>query len=227
MELSELIAQFRSDADDRAGTAGQGDYLFESTDITGWLNEAQDEAADRAQLLHESSDPEICNIAVTAPTTVYVLDPRVLNITRAVFKPTGSTQQYLLTPNDVLELDRIRPNWRDIVEIPRNYIHDGTTLRLGCIPSTDGTIQIECYRLPLTDISESETESPEIHRQNHRALVHWALYRGYSRPDSEVFDPDRAAKELARFERVFGLKVTARQRRDNNANRPLYNKACW
>lgn len=227
MDLSELVLQFRSDADDRVGTDGAGDYLFETTDIWMWLNEAQDEAADRAQLLHETSLAAICTIAVTAPMTVYALDPRVLNITRAAFTPAGSTQEYVLTPRDVLELDRIRPHWRTTTEVPRDYIHDSTTLRLGSIPSTDGTIQIECYRLPLANMEDTATETPEIHRQNHRALVHWALFRGYSRPDSEVFDKDRAAKELARFERVFGLKIDARLRRDNNANRPLFNKAWW
>ena len=93
--------------------------------------------------------------------------------------------------------------------------------------STDGTVQIECYRLPLVNMEDSTTESPEIHRQTHRALVHWALFRGYSRPDSEVYDPGRGEKELARFERVFGLKVDAKLRRNTNANRPLYNKAVW
>lgn len=227
MTLDELVQQFRSDADDRAGTGGAGDYLFETADIWMWLNEAQDEAADRALLLHETSLAAICTIAVTAPTTVYALDDRILNITRAAFTPTGTTQEYILTPRDVLELDRIRPNWRQQTDVPRDYIHDSTTLRLGCIPSTDGTIQLECYRLPLANIEDTATETPEIHRQNHRALVHWALYRGYSRPDSEVFDPDRAAKELARFERVFGLKVDAKLRRNTNANRPLVNKAVW
>lgn len=227
MTLDDLVAQFRSDADDRAGTAGAGDYLFERTDIVGWLNEAQDEAADRALLLHESSNSDICTIAVTAGTTVYTLDERVLNITRAVFTPTGSSEKYLLTPRDVLDLDRIRPDWRDQTDIPRDYIHDSTTIRLGSIPSTDGTVQIECYRLPLVNMEDSTTESPEIHRQTHRALVHWALFRGYSRPDSEVYDPGRGEKELARFERVFGLKVDAKLRRNTNANRPLYNKAVW
>ena len=227
MELSELVLQFRSDADDRVGTDGAGDYLFETADIWMWLNEAQDEAADRAQLLHETSNAAICTIAVTASTTVYTLDERVLNITRAAFTPTGGAQEYVLTPRDVLELDRIRPYWRTTTEVPRDYIHDSTTLRLGSIPSTDGTLQIECYRLPLAKMEDTATETPEIHRQTHRSLVHWALFRGYSRPDSEVFDPDRAAKELARFERVFGLKVDARLRRDNNANRPLVNKAIW
>lgn len=227
MTLDELILQFRSDADDRVGTDQAGDYLFETADIVGWLNEAQEEAVDRALLLHESAIDEICNIAVTAGTTTYLVHELVLNITRAAFTPTGSSQEYFLEPRDVLELDRIRPAWRTNTDTPHDYIHDSTTIRLGCIPIADGNIRIECYRLPLTNIDDSETEAPEIHRQNHRALVHWALYRGYSRPDAEVFDKDRAAEELAKFERVFGLKVDAKLRRNTNANRPLFNKAVW
>ncbi len=227
MTLDELILQFRSDADDRVGTDQAGDYLFETADIVGWLNEAQEEAADRALLLRESNLDEICNIAVTAGTTVYPVHELVLNITRAAFTPTGGAQEYILTQYDELELDRIRPSWRSNTDVPRDFIHNETSIRLGCIPSSDGNIRIECYRLPLVNMEDSETEAPEIHRQSHRALVHWALYRGYSRPDAEVFDKDRAAKELARFERVFGLKVDAKQHRNKMANRPLFNKAVW
>lgn len=227
MTDDELVAQFRSDCDDRVGTANAGDYLFERNEIVGWLNEAQDEAADRALLLHEVSNAAICTIAVTAGTAVYALDERVISITRAAFTATGSTDECILVQRDVIEMDRLRRNWRTTSEEPRDFIHDTNTLRLGCLPATNGSIALECYRLPLTLIEDSATSSPEIHRQHHRPLVHWALFRAYSRPDSEAFDPGRADKELKRFERVFGLKVDARLRRDNNANRPLFNKAYW
>lgn len=223
MTLSELIAQFRSDADDRVANP----YLFSTADIRAWLNEAQEEAADRALLLHDSTTAEICTIDVVANTATYALDGRIINLKRVAYTADGSTDEVVLICRDRTEQDRWRPNWRREVDVPREYIHDSTSLTLGCLPASDGTLALEVDRLPLTNIEDSASEEPEIHRLNHRELVHWALYRGYSRPDSEVHDPQRAAIELERFERTFGLSRSAKRRRDLNANVPLVNKAIW
>lgn len=222
MTLAELIAQFRVDSDDLA--AGQ---LSSDANITAWLNEAEDEAAIRAQLIHDVSTVAVCSIAVTAPTSVYTLHSAILDITRAVFTPTGSTTEYELYLTDRIEQDRTHPGWRTLVDIPHEAIQLDTTLQLGCIPSTSGTITLEAHRLPLLPIEDRASESPEIGRVHHRHLVQWALHRCYSRPDTEVFNPNKAATALAEFERVFGLRPGPSYRRDSQANRPQHNKAVW
>jgi len=222
MELAELIAQFRVDADDLQPT-----YLSSDAAITAWLNEAEQEAAIRSSLIHDASTVAVCTIAVTAGVSTYPLHASIIDLTRAAFTPTGSTEEQKLYLTDHVELDRIYPTWRTYTDLPRYAMQTDTTLRLAAVPSTSGTIALECYRLPLKNIEDQTNESPEIGRIHHRHLVQWALHRCYSRPDAEVHDPGRAALAEREFTRVFGLRPDASYRRDAQANRPHANKAVW
>jgi len=222
MELSELIAQVRVDSDDL-----QADYLSTDANITAWLNEAENEACIRALLIHDVSTPAVCQIAVTAGVSVYPLHPAIIAITRTGFTATGSTTEQELYLTDLTELDRIYPGWRKVSDTPRYAIQDDTTLRLACTPTADGLLELECHRLPLKNIEDQTTESPEIGRIHHRHLVQWALHRVYSRPDAEIFNPNKAATALAEFTRVFGLRPDADYRKASQANRPHRNVAVW
>lgn len=220
MDLDALIAKFRVDTDDLAA-----DYLSTDAQITDWLNEAEQEACIRARLIHDVSTAAVCNITVAEPTKVFKLHASVFEITRAAFTPTGSTCEQVLYLTDRVEMDRKCPNWRTKVEEPREAIHTDTTLQLCCIPSTDGTIALEVYRLPLQNIEEQSNETPEIAGIHHRHLVKWALHKCFSRPDAEVHDPARAALALAEFTQVFGIRPDADYRKGTQANRPQHNQA--
>lgn len=225
MELSQLVAQYRSDADDLLEP-----YLSSTVLVRAWINEAEEEAAIRARLLYESSNADICQIvvnaaAVTAGTRVYTLHKSVFQITRVVFVPDDSTTEYELYLTDRVEQDRAYPGWRSRLDIPHQAIHDDTILELGCKPSVPGVIHIECYRTPLVLIEDSATETPEINRTHHRHLIHWVLHRAYSRPDSEIYDPNRAAREEAMFTQQFGFRPDANNRRNVEANRQHHNRA--
>lgn len=222
MTLEELIAQFRVDTNDLAVP-----YLSSDANVTAWLNEAEQEAAIRARLLHDVATPAVCSIAVTAGVSVYPLHAAVLEIARAAFLPTGTTTEYELRLTDRVELDRTRAGWRTLVDIPQQAIQTDTTLQLACLPSTGGTLALECYRLPLKNMEDNASESPEIGRVHHRHLVQWALHRCYSRPDAEIHDPGRATKAEYEFTRVFGLRPDADYRRASQTNLPQNNKAIW
>jgi hypothetical protein len=198
--------------------------------VRAWINEAEEEAAIRARLLFESSNAAICQIAVDAAdvlvgTRVYTLHETVFHITRAVFIADGSTTEYELYLTGRVEQDRKYPDWRTRVDIPREIIQDDTKIELGCKPSVAGVIHIECYRTPLVLIEDSATESPEINRTHHRHLIHWVLHRAYSRPDAEIYDPNRAASDEARFAEQYGIRPNAQNRRNIEANRQHHNRA--
>jgi len=222
MMLTELIAQFRSDTFDL-----ELPYLSSDVNVTAWLNEAETEACIRANLIHDDTTSSVCSIAVTAGVRNYALHASVIDITRASFTPTGSTTESILYLTDRVEMDRSYPDWRTLVDIPRQAIQTDTKLTLGCIPSTDGTLAIECYRLPLVNIEDQTGDVPEIGRIHHRHLIQWALHRCYSRPDTEMFDHNKSATALAEFTRVFGLRPDADYRRAYQANRPHGNKPVW
>ena len=221
MTLAELIAKYRVDADDTAIPPLASDEL-----VTDWLNEAEEEAAIRASLIHESSNTAITEISVSAGTSVYPLHETVLDITRADFTETGSSEVIHMTLTDRVEQDRNFPEWRTTTDTPTELIQMDKSIRMGCIPETAGTLTIECYRIPRKPMA-SESDKPEIARIHHRHLIQWALHKNYSRPDTEVYDPNRADRALAEFTRVFGIRPDADVRRSSQANRPLYNKAVW
>lgn len=222
MDLAELIAQVRVDSDDL-----EVPYFSSDANITAWLNESEAEACIRSLLIHDTSTPAVCTIAVTAGVSVYPLHSAIIEITRAGFTPTGTDTEQVLYLTDITELDRIYPSWRKYTELPKYAIQNDTTIQLACKPSTDGALALECHRLPLKNIEDQTTESPEIGRIHHRHLVQWALHRAYSRPDAEIFNPNKSATALAEFTRVFGLRPDADYRKAAQANRPHVNKSVW
>lgn len=223
MNKSDLVKKYRIDAEDRVVP-----YFATTSMIVAWLNEAEEEAAIRAHLLREVSNPDLCEIAVTvAGGNTYPLHEAMVWITRAQFIPDGLTAAdacplHLISHT---EIDRVFPRWRTTTEQPRYLIVHDTTVQLGCLPLTDGLLQLEGCRVPLDKIEDRTSESPEINRAHHRHLVLWALYRNYSRPDSQVYDPGRAQKALDEFERMFGARPDGKLRRDIEQDRHHANRA--
>lgn len=221
MDRAALIIQFRSDADDQAEPPLSGDDL-----VTTWLNEAEDEAAVRADLLLETEDDDICQIDVEAGTARYALHEAVACITRATFTRTGSSDVKELTLTTRTAMDRDFPGWRTRAQDPCHLIQDDTSVTLGSLPDADGVLRFECQRTPLTPMAD-DGDTPEIHRLHHRHLVNWALYRHYSRPDTEQYDPGRAQKALDVFTGHFGLPRDAQLARDREAEQAHHNVADW
>jgi len=218
MTLEQLIAQFRVDADDEVAP-----YLASSAKVTAWLDEAQEEAAVRANLIHEATNPAVCTIAVVAGTMTYPVHSSVLQITYAAFTETGSTTPIVLGMTDRLEMDRLDYLWRTVTDAPRKLIQNDTTLQFNCLPRTGGVLTLEYYRTPLGLLEDTDT--PEIGAIHHRHLVQWALHKCFMRTESEIHNPKRAEIALAEFTRVFGLRPDFDVRRSFHANRPQHNRA--
>lgn len=125
------------------------------------------------------------------------------------------------------ELDRIRPDWRDRSDSrPRFAVQDDTRITLVDRPSAPGTLYLEGYRLPLKALA-NDNDKPEIHQGHHRHLVHWALYRAFSKPDAEGIDPARAARSEAAFTDYFGLSPDSDLRRSTRSDEVQTNKVFW
>lgn len=218
MKLAELEALFRSDVNDTAKP-----FLFSSADVGRWFNEAQEEAALRANLLVETTDPDICRIVVKAGTRSYDLHPLVFFVQRATFTADDCDEPIELRLTDRIELSQRRPNWRTNTEQPRALIVDDTTVEVGCLPEADGVIDLEVYRAPLKDMTAED--SPEINRAHHRHLAKWVEHRAYGRPDTETYDAQRSERAEAEFTRQFGNRPDADMRRALQSNTPAHNTA--
>ena len=221
MNLEQLTAQFRVDADDLTEP-----YFWNAEWIATWLTEAQAEAAIRKRLLYEASNPAVCQIAVSASAATHELHKSLFELVHLRFQATGATTSSVLTIKAREELDRIRPGWRDETGTPRHAIQDDTRITLVPRPELAGTLHIEGYRVPLKAL-ENDTDKPELHEAHHRQLVHWALHRAFSKPDSETIDPQRAAAAEAAFTRYFGPRPDSDLRRSTRSDVPQTNKVFW
>lgn len=221
MNLEQLTAQFRVDADDLTEP-----HFWDAEWIATWLTEAQAEAAIRKRLLYEAANPAVCQIAVAANAATHDLHKSLFELVHLRFQATGATTSSVLTIKAREELDRIRPGWRDETGTPRHAIQDDTRITLVPRPELAGTLHIEGYRVPLKAL-ENDTDKPELNEAHHRHLVHWALHRAFSKPDSETIDPTRAATAEAAFTRYFGPSPDADLRRSTRHDEVQTNKAFW
>ena len=221
MNLEQLIQQFRVDADDLTEP-----HFWDAEWIAAWLTEAQAEAAIRKRLLYEASNPSVCQIAVAANAATHDLHKSLFELVHLRFQATGAATSSVLSIKAREELDRIRPGWRDETGTPRHAIQDDTRITLVPRPELAGTLHIEGYRVPLKAL-ENDTDKPEIHEAHHRHLVHWALHRAFTKPDSETIDPTRAATAEAAFTRYFGPRPDADLRRSTRHDEVQTNKAFW
>lgn len=208
MNLEQLIEQFRIDADDLVADPP----LWKDEWIAAWLTEAQDEAAVRARLLMDDYTPALTQIPVTAGVSSYALHPKLYEIAVMDFIPAvGYVQPVYLTSRE--KLDRDRNGWRnEPAGIPCRAIQTDSRIRLVPVPSVDGTLRLEGYRLPLKALV-NDNDKPEIHEAHHRHLVHWALHRAFSKPDADAMDPTRAKIEETAFTAYFGPRPDADLRR--------------
>ena len=221
MNLEQLIQQFRVDADDLTEP-----HFWDAEWIAAWLTEAVNEAAVRGRLLYEAANAAVCQIAVVASAATHELHKSLFELVHLRFQATGSATSSVLSIKAREELDRIRPGWRDETGTPRYAVQDDTRITLVPRPEVAGTLHVEGYRVPLKPLA-NDTDKPEIHEAHHRHLVHWALHRAFTKPDSETIDPQRAAAAEAAFTRYFGPSPDADLRRSTRHDEVQTNKAFW
>lgn len=222
MNVAQLIHKFRIEADDLVQP-----YLFRDEEVQAWLTEAQSEAAIRGRLLYEASNATISEIGVSAGVATYPLHRCLYELVHLQFKPVGSSTACVLSLQSREELDRIRPGWRDDTgNQPRYAIQDDTRITLVPRPSVAGVLSLEGYRVPL-DALVNDVDEPELAEPHHHYLPFWALYRAFSRPDSETFAPEGAARSNAVFTGFFGPPVDSDLRRSTRVDEAHTTKAWW
>jgi hypothetical protein len=215
MNLAELRAGYRRDARDNASPPFVAD-----ADVDYFFNEAEEEASIRKRLIAYAGTAE-----VAAGDGAVPLGPHVFEIHSAQIESADGTR-YPITQVDELGMNRLRPEWRTETRRPEHFIRneDGSIL-LGAIPDANYTMHIEGYRTPRGMVADED--KPNIASIHHRHLIQWVLFRAFSLPDGDLFDPNKAAQSEARFERYFGRKPDADLRKAQTANAPHHNKAWW
>jgi len=96
------------------------------------------------------------------------------------------------------ELDYLVPSWELQTGVPKYWFIENNDLTLHPKPNAAFTLQLDGSRRPV-----EEMETPE---HLHESLAYWVLYRAFSIPDTDLFNPQESAVNLKKFELVFGHK---------------------
>lgn len=201
MKAGELLAQFRRDTDDI-----REPYLWPNPSLLIWLNEAEQEACRRSELLVDSSSAALTPLVTTISQAFVSYDARIVKILRA--RPRGKLPVPIVTAQ---EMDA-RPNWEDETGTElRALINDMEIGKLRTYPvlSAAVTIDLTVQRLPLADMDNLDEDSPEIATAYHLKLLDWVKWRAYSVDDVDANDPTKAEKALKAFTKEFGTATAA------------------
>ena len=148
----------------------------------------------------------LTRICVEAGTSEYALSDKVIKVERCYLASRG--KQYPLT-------QKLQVN-SNSVGTPIQYTEDKKLITL--FPTPDATmnsgtgidtLNLEVYRLPLTDLVGADGESPEIDDEYHFDLIHYVCYLAYIKQDSETLDISKAQWHEAQFLAKFGNKLSA------------------
>lgn len=223
MILSELIRQFRVLAFDK-----EQPYLFSDEDITDWLNDAVKEAAIRGRLIHDSTTTGVCTISTQPNVSIYALHESLYEIDSlhwlSADNPYKVNGLQLVSQEDMAD---IWHDWRTRNHgTPEYAVQDDTGIRLVPAPREAGVLHIEGYRIPIAPMV-LDTDRPEINIIHHEYLIQWALHKGFSVPDAETFDLNRAALAEQEFTNYFGERPDADLRRITRHDVPHVVKPFW
>lgn len=213
MNLKSLIERFRVEANDI-----QEPPLWTDQEITGWLNEAQEQACLRGRLLMEDSNSSVCRIKLTQGTSTYKLHPALYEISSIRLVGTASMSRQLSIVSREW-MDSRMANWRECQQPARWVIQDETSLRIVGTFADGSELKLEGYRLPLHPMC-SDSDEPEIHRASHLQLLHWVKHQAFSKLDVEGLNAGQASKHEQAFANYFGLPVDSNLRRKTREDNP-------
>lgn len=216
MKVADFIAEFRGAVSDNIEP-----YFWTPENIVRYLNEAVQEACERAKLIEDRSTPAVCTITLEPNVSTYQLHPSVFDIKRATLRGRP------LDETSVEELDDDCPGWESLKGQPRLFIFEpaagirSASIRLVRMPTQADTLALTVYRGALKPLSaDLDTGKPEIPERFHERLMDWVLHRAYLKQDADTFDPSKAAVSLALFVQAFGERPDANVQRKQRDRRP-------
>lgn len=189
MTLKELIDSVRRSLDDTTGS--DTNRYWKDVDLTEYLVEAQEDMVKRTRCLVESLDDDLCLIPLVADQRHYAISSLVIDIDAVV--PSWTDTQVA----DAKSWQMFSPTWLSDIGQPTAYCLDYGSGMLSLNRALD-VVSGESVRLTVRRLPKlmTATQAPEIRAEYQRKLRHFALARAFSKQDSEVYNPSKAAGEL-------------------------------
>ena len=221
MNVQAFIENFRHTLNDEVAP-----YLWSDAEVITYLNDAINEACERALLIEDRTTPEVCNITLVPGQGDYFLHESVIKVKRVTYRG------HVLEETSVEALDQQCHNWEARNGRPHQYIcGQNFGFRVVPIPTlTDvpETLALTVYRLPLVEMVESaDTDIPEVPVRFHMRLLPWMYRCAYLKQDSETLNEGQAAKHEATFIASFGERIGANVQRKQRDRRPQVVQFNW
>lgn len=212
---TDLLAQFRVEADD-----GAAPYLWDDAYALAIATDAQNEAAERALLIEEETDDDVCLVAWQAGWTRATLDTSIIQVRTVTWNGrylTGISSDELVEqhPRGWMQLEGGTPS--HFIDPQQHYL---TLFRK---PIGAGTVRLTVYRRPILAI---DSDGFEIPPHLVPKLLDWMLARAYGKRDSDGYDANLSAKHEGKFTATFGERLdesVRRQQRARTKNRISFN----
>ncbi len=204
MNLGQLVARCRVGSNDLVKK-----YLWSDDEWRDYLNEAVDEAAIRAMLIEDDQ----IEIELTANDAYGECPGHVWSI-RRVFV---GDRRMVLVDREMLDASE-GDGWEAQTGTPWACYEISGKLRFFPIPETSGVARVAAFCTPENPMVSNDDEPECVKNRLHIKLTEWALACAYNKPDSDTFDPGRAAKHEARFEEVFGPRPDEKAMRRKRIN---------
>lgn len=216
MTLEELIAEFRRVRQDAVSP-----YLWSDDEITGYVNEAVNEACERALLIEDRITPAVCTLPLVIGQSSYAIHDSVVKIKRITLAGV------VLPETSIEAMDGSDSFWETRSGNPSAYLLEGNIgIRFNRAPTKVENASLTVYRTPLVPLTAS-TASPEIKALYHLRLMPWVYRCALLKQDSEVSDPIEAEKQEATFIRSFGERPDANVQRKRRDKRPPVVRPIW
>ena len=210
MTPDELATLFRSDVEDEDTV----DPLWTDSEVYSYMDEAQKQFARETDYFADVSTAEIVDVAVTTDEAFVAIDPRVLKIRggrmqnsgyKIVPKKYAQMEQtgYARDAYDTFNFSTSNINWETVTGNPRFVITDMEPGlgRLVPIPTSDDTLKLRVFRLPLEDINEDNTSEFEITETEYqRGLMYYMKYLAYQKNDSDVYNKELSEEAFQLFQ---------------------------
>lgn len=202
MTLGELRSALRVRLDDTVMP-----YLWPDGVLDSYLNQAVNEACLRADLIIDSTTPDVGVIETTPGVASYDIHASVYFLEDVSIGPRFES----LVKLGVRDLRTLHPDWQTAQGVPVIYATDLTsysreglahTLRLYPTPDAVYELALTAHRVPLEPLTDSD--APEIPARLHMDLLHWAAHLAYMTRDVDTIAYERAMFHADMFERAFG-----------------------
>jgi hypothetical protein len=185
-------------------------YLWSDLELLAHLNWAYKRAVTWSRAIRDNATPAVCTLTLVADHPVYALDHGIIAVKSITLNLPDTTQHTLDAINAGEAQRRFGTDWQTTTGDPSAYVPQGYSIRLVRVPSAEWggqTLTIDCHRLPLTELTLSDTPD-DFNDIQQEGLIYGLLSQAYLKHDADAGNLERAKVHYGNFIAEFGPPIT-------------------